>query len=144
MFVNNSRSLHQNLQSRQVKRTPKILLMNWLFEKWSVSRSRYKCQIQIGIPACVYVMSSEYFTRTSLHLVRLKIFEWLKLLERHLHQDLGNWAGRYLINCIACEFKAHYARKMQIWIWNLLLPTDSSNNKFIDEIFGGTFDLSWL
>ena len=28
----------------------------------SVSRSREKCQIQIGIPA--HVMSSEYFTRT--------------------------------------------------------------------------------
>ena len=31
-------------------------------------------------------MSSEYFTRTSLYLVRLKIFEWIKLPRRHLHQ----------------------------------------------------------
>ena len=26
-------------------------------------------------------MSSEYFTRTSLHLVRLKIFEWINVSE---------------------------------------------------------------
>ena len=29
-------------------------------------------------------MSSEYFTRTSLYLVKLKIFEWIKILGRHL------------------------------------------------------------
>ena len=34
-------------------------------------------------------MSSEYFTKTSLHLVRLKIFEWIKCLRRHLHQIQG-------------------------------------------------------
>ena len=39
-------------------------------------------------PACV--MSSEYFKRTSLYLVSLKIFEWIKLLRRHLHQTQGN------------------------------------------------------
>ena len=50
--------------------------------------SRNWCQIQIGIPTCV--MSSEYFTRTSLYLVRLKIFEWIKLLRRHLRQIQGN------------------------------------------------------
>ena len=33
----------------------------------------------VGVPACV--MSSEYFMRNSLHLVRLKIFEWIKLLQ---------------------------------------------------------------
>ena len=54
----------------------------------SVSRSGNWCQIQIGIPA--YVMSREYFTRTSLYLARLKIFEWIKILRRHLHQIQGN------------------------------------------------------
>ena len=42
-------------------------------------------------------MSSEYFKRTSLHLVRLKIFEWIKCLRRHLHQIQGNWAGRNFV-----------------------------------------------
>ena len=45
--------------------------------------------------ACV--MSSEYFTRTSLYLVRLEIFEWIKLLRRHLHQFQENGAGRNFI-----------------------------------------------
>ena len=43
------------------------------------------------------VMSSEYFTRTSLYLVRLEIFEWIKLLRRHLHQFQENGAGRNFI-----------------------------------------------
>ena len=64
------------------------------------------CQIQIGIPACV--MSSEYFTRTSLYLVRLKIFEWIKLLQRQIQ---GNWGGRKSYNCLMCEFTAHYVCK---------------------------------
>ena len=42
-------------------------------------------------------MSSKYFKRTSLHLVRLKIFEWIKCLRRHLHQIQGNWAGRNFV-----------------------------------------------
>ena len=56
------------------------------------------CQIQSGISACL--MSSEYplvFTRTSLYLVRLEIFEWIKLLRRHLHQFQENGAGRNFI-----------------------------------------------
>ena len=48
-----------------------------------------------GISACV--MSSEYFTRTSLYLVRLKIFEWIKFLRRHLHQIQENGTGRNFI-----------------------------------------------
>ena len=45
-------------------------------------------EIQIGIPACA--MSSKYFARTSLYLVRLNVFEWIKFLRRHLHQIQGN------------------------------------------------------
>ena len=37
------------------------------------------------------------FTRTFLYLVRLKIFEWIKLVRRHLHQIQGNWAGRNFV-----------------------------------------------
>ena len=44
----------------------------------TISRSRNWRRIQSGISACV--MSSEYFTRTPLYLVRLEIFEWIKLL----------------------------------------------------------------
>ena len=47
-------------------------------------------------------MSSEYFTRTSLYLVRLKMFEWINFLRRHLHQ---------FHNCLAWEFTAHHACK---------------------------------
>ena len=68
------------LQSRQVKHTPQDSINNLKNE--SISCSRNWCQIHIDIPACV--MSSECFTRTPLYLVRLKIFEWITLLQRHL------------------------------------------------------------
>ena len=51
--------------------------------------------------------SSEYFTRTSLYLVRLKIFKWVKIVTRHLRQIQGNLAGRNF----ECEFTPHYAWK---------------------------------
>ena len=59
------------LQSRQVKRTPQDSIdeSTDYLKNESVSRSRNWCQIQSSIPACI--MSSEYFTRTSLYLVRL-------------------------------------------------------------------------
>ena len=50
-------------------------------------------------------MSSEYFTRTSLYLVRLKMFEWINFLRRHLHQ---------FHNCLAWEFTAHYNAEMNL------------------------------
>ena len=57
------------------------------------------------------VMSSEYVTRTSLYLDRLKIFEWMKFLRIHLHQIQGSWAVRHFPTAPACEFMAHYACK---------------------------------
>ena len=33
----------------------------------------------------------------SVYVVRLKIFEWTKSFRRHLHQILGNWAGRNFV-----------------------------------------------
>ena len=36
------------------------------------------CQIPIFIPACI--MSSEYFTITYIYLIKLLIFEWLKMI----------------------------------------------------------------
>ena len=50
----------------------------------SVSCSSSECKIQIYIPACV--ISSEDFTMFSLYLVRVKMFEWIKLNRRLLHQ----------------------------------------------------------
>ena len=111
-----------NSQSRSSV-PPEILLMNWLFEKSIVSRSRNWCQIQIGLPACV--MSSEYFTGTSLYLVGLKIFEWIG----HLHQIEGNWAGRNFVteSRVNTRFITH--ARMWRWIWNLQLPTGSTFEK---------------
>ena len=42
-------------------------------------------------------MSCENSTRTSLYLVRLKIFEWVKFHRKHLHQIQGNFAGRNFV-----------------------------------------------
>ena len=43
-----------------------------------------------------------------MYLVRLEIFEWIKLLRRHLHQFQENGAGRNFITAsLACEFTAH-------------------------------------
>ena len=54
------------LQSRQVKFSPQDSINELIIWKnESLSRSRNQREIQIGIPACV--MSSEYFTRTSLY-----------------------------------------------------------------------------
>ena len=96
---------------------PKIQLRNLLFEKW-------RCQIQIGIPACV--MSCENSMRTSLYLFRLKIFEWVKFHRRHLHQIQGNLAGRNCITNSHVNSPLITHARMQTWIWNLQLPTDST------------------
>ena len=77
-------------------------------------------------------MSSEHFKKTSLHLVRLKIFEWIKCLRRHLHQIQGNSLRSLRIQ--ECT---------QRWIWNLQLRTvQLSNNKYIN----GSWEvrLTWL
>ena len=70
--------------------------------------------------ACV--MSSEYVTRTSLYLDRLKILEWMKFLERHFIQR--NCASRNFRNCLACEFTANYTCKnAQRGIWGAFHST---------------------
>ena len=90
----------------------------------SVSLSRNWCQIQSGISACV--MSSEYFTRTSLYLVRLKIFEWIKLLRSHLHQFQENGAGRNFITASRVNSLLITHARVQISIWNLQLAMEST------------------
>ena len=120
-----------NLQSRQVKRTPTEFYywIDYLRDE-SVSRFHNYCQIQISIPACM--MSSEYFTRTSVYLVTLKISEWIKLLWRHSHQIQGNWAGKNFITASRVNSQLITHARMQRWIWNLQLPTGSS------------FEYSWI
>ena len=116
------------LQSNQVKRTPPRFYY-WIdyLKNESVSRSRNWCQIQSGVSACV--MSSEYFTRTSLYLVRLEIFEWIKLLRRHLHQFQENGAGRNFITASRANSRLITHATMQRSIWNLQLATDSTFEK---------------
>ena len=84
-------SCNITLQSRQVKRTPQDSINELII--WKMN--------PLVVPE-----TSVKFTRTSLYLVRLKIFEWIKL---HLHQIQRNWAGRNVV--ISCEFTAHYACK---------------------------------
>ena len=62
-----------SIRTQEVKLHKNFVHFKYRLKNESVSRSRNLCQIQIGIPACV--MSCEYFTRTSLYLVRLNIFE---------------------------------------------------------------------
>ena len=95
-----------------------------------------KRSIPIGIPVCV--MTNGYFTRNSLYLIRLRIFERLKLLRRQLHQIQGNWAG---------EFTAYYAHKNANLNLTLVIGMTTEfifqiNNQFINGILGGTLDLT--
>ena len=113
-------SLEIILQSNQVKRTPQDS-MNWLFEQWI----RLVVVPVTGVKsACV--MSNEYLTRTSLYLVRLEIFEWIKLLRRHLHQFQENGAGRNFITASRVNSRLITHARMQRSIWNLQLTTDST------------------
>ena len=104
----------------------KILFMNIIdyLKNESFSHSHNWCQIHIGIPA--WVMSSEYFTRTSLYLIRSKIFEWIKILRRHLHEIQGNWAGRNFVTELRVNSRLITNARIQRWIWNLQLPMDST------------------
>ena len=103
---------------------PRFYLWIDYLKNESVSRSRNWCQIQSGISACV--MSSEYFMRTSLYLVRLEIFEWIKVLRRHLHQFQENGAGRNFITASRVNSRLITHTRMQRSIWNLQLAMDST------------------
>ena len=74
-------------QSRQVKRTPQDSINELII--WKVNPVVVPVTIQIGIPACV--IRSEYFTKTSLYLVRLKISDWLKLKTFTLNSRNLRW-----------------------------------------------------
>ena len=114
------------LQSRQVKCTPQdsVNELNIWKKNESVSYSRNVVSNSIRHSACV--MNSEYVTRTSLYLDKLKIFEWMKFLRRHLHQIQGNWAGRKVLTASRVNSRLIMHARMQKWIWNLQVPTDST------------------
>ena len=79
-------------------------------------------------------------------MVRLKIFDWIKILRRHLHQILGNWTGTNFVT--ESRVNSRLILRMREWrdeseIYNCQ-RTQLSNNKFINGIWGGTLDLAWL
>ena len=91
-------------------------------------------------------MSCENSTRTSLYLVRLKIFEWVKFHRRHLHQIQGNLAGRNFVTDWRVNSRLISHSRMQecrheseIYDYQQI---QLSNNKFINVILGGTLDLA--
>ena len=81
-------------------------------------------------------MSSENVTRTSLYSDRLKIFEWMKLLKRHLRQIHGNWAGRNFLTASRFNSLLITHARMQRWIWA------TSTNGFIFRIINSLMG-SW-
>ena len=54
-----------------------------------------------------------------------KVFEWIKLLQRHLYQILEKWASRKLIItfCVKSLLTTHAG--MKNWSWNPQWPTNS-------------------
>ena len=91
-------------------------------------------------------MSSEYFKGTSLYLVRLKIFEWIKLLRRHLHQIQGNGACRNFVTKSRVNLRlitpCKNAHRDESEIYNFQRFNLISNNKYIT----GSWEvrLTWL
>ena len=114
-------SLEIILQSNQVKRTPQDSINELII--WKMN----PLVVPVTGVNSACVMSSEYFTRTSLYLVRLEIFEWIKLLRRHLHQFQENGAGRNFITASRVNSRLIYTHaRMHRSIWNLQLTTDST------------------
>ena len=116
-------------------RSDSQLIIHWLFEKWiGICLSHNQCQIQICIPVCV--MDSEYFMITSLYLVRLKIFEWIKLLQRNSHQIPGNRAGRNFIttSCVNSPLITHAECWGESEVYNYQ-KIQLLNDKFVNGIF---------
>ena len=65
-------------------------------------------------------------------MVRLKMFEWIKFLRRHLHQIQGNWVEKFH-NCLAWECKNAEVNLKSTSAKGIQL----SNNKFINGGGGG-------
>ena len=133
-----------NLQSKQVKRTPQDSINELIIWKMNplvvpVTSVKFKSEL-------LHAKWPVNITRTCLYLVRLKIFEWIKILRRHLHQIQGNWAGTNFVT--ESRVNSRLILRMREWrdeseIYNCQ-RTQLSNNKFINGIWGGTLDLVWL
>ena len=90
-------------------------------------------------------MISEYFTRTSLYLVSLKIFEWVEFIQdiyikfretELIEISLLPWVwthGSSRMQECRDESEIYNYQRIQL-----------SNTKFINVILGGTLDLAWL
>ena len=76
----------------------------------------------MDIPTCV--ISNEYFMRTSLYLVRLKIFEWVKFHIKFRETEV--------VHMQECRDKSDMYNYQQIQI--------SNNNSLM--VLGGTLDLA--
>ena len=91
-------------------------------------------------------MSSEYFKGTSLYLVRLKTFEWIKCLRRHLHQIQGNGACRNFVTKSLVNLRlitpCKNVHRDESEIYNFQRFNLISNNKYIT----GSWEvrLTWL
>ena len=96
----------------------------------SISRSRNWRWIQSGISACV--MSSEYFTRTPLYLVRLEIFEWIKLLWSRA-SDISRKKANFL-----GIFRGKFVEKLADFAgFSRAESQNSRKNRLISGIFAG-------
>ena len=128
LSLNSNANLIERSQSRQIKRTPKILLINWLFKK----------RIRV-VPAPVVKFkpwSREYFTRPSLICIwsNWKSLNGLNLLDDIYTTIQGNWAGRNFVTASRVNsWLITYARTWQrwIWSWNLQLPKDDINFRLL-------------
>ena len=84
-------------------------------------------------------MSSEYFTRTSLYLVRLKTFEWMKFLRRQLHQIQGSWACRNFVTV------SRVASMQECIDERIHTTTNGFNLRIINSLMGSWgVRLTWL
>ena len=85
--------------------------------------------------------------RTSLYLVRLKIFEWIKLLRRHIYQ----YRETELVEISQLPYVFHNSLHMQecrneseIYMYNYKLIQLLNHNKLINGILGDMLDQAWL
>ena len=89
-------------------------------------------------------MRSKYFKTTSLHLVRLKIFEWINRLRRHLHHIQGNWAARNFVteSRVNSRLITHATMHTEM---NLKSTTQRFNFRIINALMGSwEVRLTWL
>ena len=116
------------LQSSQVKCSPKILLMSYLFKRNPsvISATSIKSKAAfLHAKWAVKCLWKLLFIQSDWNTC---IFERTKLLPRHLNQIQENWAGRNFMTTCTLRVKSLLITHagMQRWIWNLQLPIDST------------------